>query len=82
MSDQVQSQPEPTTECTICGLVPGPSASCTTCHGNQSFIGPRQFTLTEERQRRATQASGTILDEGVGPRIVALPGSANPNQGS
>lgn len=86
MSDeQVQSQspePEATTECTICGRVPGPVPACETCHGNRTFTGPRQFTLTENRKRQADDPDRYSRTGNVGPTVVSLPGSFNPASGS
>lgn len=84
MSDQVQSQssqppePEATTECSICGRVPGPAPECEICHGNQSFTRQRQFTLSEERRGRETDPERYSRTGNVSPKVVNLPGSFNP----
>lgn len=90
MSDQVQSgqapealpQEEPTTECSICGLVPGPQPGCEICHGNQTFVRDRQYTLTEQRRGQEVDPDRYSRTGNVGPKIVNLPGSFNPTSGS
>lgn len=69
---------EPTTECSICGHVPGPFQGCLVCHGNETFIAPRAFTLTEERAKPKDESrTGDI-----GPKTVNLPGSFDPRTSS
>lgn len=90
MSDeQVQSQsPEPqpeaegTTECSVCGRVPGPFPECEICHGNTGFTRQRQYTLTESRRRDEVDPGRYSRTGNVGPTIVTLPGSFNPTTGS
>jgi hypothetical protein len=81
MSDTVKSA-EPTTECSICGFVPGPVPACNVCHGNRSFIKPRQYTRSEELQGKGKSDPDRYGPEGdTNPRIVHVPGSFNPASG-
>lgn len=70
-------------ECGICGRVGGPVEDCTLCAGNQRYIQPRSFTLTEERQGKndAEKSKRYGLGGEVGPKIVTVPGGNNPSQG-
>lgn len=78
MSDQV-SKDEATTECSVCGFVPGPHPGCTICHGNLSFIQKRHYTRSEEQQGKGNNEPDRYgLDGNTNPRIVDLPGSFNP----
>jgi hypothetical protein len=68
-------------ECSICGRDGGPYEGCPAgCNGNPRFIQSRSFTLTEERQglnpKKDSERYGLAGD--VSPKIVVLPGGADP----
>lgn len=72
--------PEATTECKICGHVPGPFPECTTCHGNGG-IQSRAYTRTEEVQGALSDPERYGRTGNVNPKIVDLPGSFQPGGG-
>jgi hypothetical protein len=76
MSEEVKSE-EQTTECSVCGFVPGPHPSCSICHGNRAFFRTRQYTRSEEVRGDAPEKDDRYSRTGdVSPKIVNLPGSA------
>jgi hypothetical protein len=78
--NQVESQSEPTTECSICGHVPGPFADCEICHGNTTFTQSRAFTRTEESRGAKGDPERYSRTGNVSPKIVMVPGSFDPSR--
>lgn len=79
MSDEQQDQPriaspEATTECAICGHVPGPFPDCTTCHG-KAQVQSRAYTRTEEQRGAQSDPDRYGPGGNVSPKVVSLPGS-------
>ena len=66
--------PDATTECAICGHVPGPFEGCTTCHG-KARVQSRAFTRTEETQGAQSDPDRYGVGGNVNPKIINLPGS-------
>ncbi len=75
MSDEV------TTECSICGHIPGPFKGCEVgCDGNPRFTQSRAFTQSEERLNARSDPDRYGRTGNVNPKIVSLPGSGSPGQ--
>ncbi len=69
-------------ECGMCGRNGGPIEACDLCKGSKRFLQERHYTLSEERsglnskEREARYGRyGAVM-----PKVVNLPGSANPMQ--
>lgn len=80
-----KSQTKPSDiECAMCGRDGGPVAECQLCQGSSRFAQKRHFTLSEERQGLNEEERNSRYGRygGVMPKIVNLPGSINPMQGT
>lgn len=77
MSDQDPKprikDPDATTECAVCGHVPGPFPECSTCHGSAKTQS-RAYTRTEEQQG-ASSDPDRYKGGNVNVEVVSLPGS-------
>lgn len=79
MSPSTVQPEEPTTECGVCGRVPGPFPDCELCHGNAK-VQSRAFTRTEEQQGAKSDPDRYSRTGNVSPTIVVVPGGFDPSQ--
>lgn len=75
-----QSKPAPEIECSTCGLVGYPPPECDLCHGT-ARVQSRAYTRSEEIRGQGKDETRYGRTGDVSPKIVKLPGSANPHQG-
>jgi hypothetical protein len=78
--EQVQPTPEPEIECSVCGFAGQPPLACEICRGTAK-VQSRAYTRTEENQGKGKDETRYGRTGNVSPKIVNLPGSANPTQG-
>jgi hypothetical protein len=71
-------------ECGMCGIPGGPQEDCELCNGSSRFLQKRHFTLSEERMGKNKDENASRYGRmgDVMPRIVNLPGTANPPWGN